>query len=80
MIIATRRFVGKFLTPSTKNRLITKWNDGDPIEAFIAYEQLKFPIQKPDQEIYNEYHEITKARAEKLYAQKEEKLNPKEES
>lgn len=70
MNIEYRKFDKKIVTPSNKSRLLTKWNDGDPISEFEAVEKVKYPLSKPDTEIINEWHEITKQRANKLYEEK----------
>lgn len=84
MKIIYRKFDKKIVEASSKGRLLTKWNDGDPIEQFEAVERVKYPLAKPDVEITNEWHEITKQRAAKLYEQKngpvvEEPTEPKSE-
>ena len=70
MNIEYRKFDKKIVTPSNKSRLLTKWNDGDPISEFEAVEKVKYSLSKPDIEIINEWHEITKQRANKLYEEK----------
>lgn len=70
MNIEYRKFDKKIVTPSNKSRLLTKWNDGDPISEFEALEKVKYPLSKPDIEIINELREITKQRANKLYEEK----------
>ena len=70
MNIEYRKFDKKVVTPSNKSRLLTKWNEDDPISEFEAVEKVKYPLSKPDTEILNEWHEITKQRANKLYEEK----------
>lgn len=70
MNIICRPYLYKVVTASAKNRLITTWNEEDPIEQFEAVEKVKLPLGVSDTEIVNKYHEITKARAAKLYEQK----------
>lgn len=70
MNILCRTYLYKVITPSTKARVITTWNEGDPIEDFTAFDRVKVPLSTSDAEIMNKYHEITKKRAEKLWAEK----------
>jgi hypothetical protein len=84
MRIICRRLDKKIVEPSSKGRLLTKWNDGDPIEQFEAVERVKLPLAVTDVEIKHTWHEITKQRAAKLYEQKngpvvEEPTEPKSE-
>lgn len=80
MNILCRPYLYKVVTPSVKSRLLTKWNEGDPIEQFEAVERIKYPLSKSDAEITNELHEITKQRAAKLYDEKAKLLNPEVEN
>lgn len=80
MRIICRKLDKKIVEPSSKGRLLTKWKDGDPIEEFEACEKVKYPLSKSDVEIINEWHEITKQRANKLYEQKAGPQEPADES
>lgn len=75
MKIICRKYLYKVIEPSNSSRLVTKWNEGDPIEEFSAHSSITVPLAMPDNEIVNTYHEITKIKANKLYAIK----NPIEE-
>ena len=70
MNIICRPYLYKVITPSNKSRMITTWNEGDPIESFDAFDKVKVALSVSDIEIENKYHEITKKRAEKLWAEK----------
>jgi len=68
----------KIVTPSIKNRLLTTWKDGDPVEQFEAVEMMRFPLSTRDVDIDNSVREITKQRVEKLLKEKEAKLHPEQ--
>lgn len=71
MNIVCRTYLYKVVTPSNKSRLITSWNEGDPIEDFKAFDKIKFPLGTTDTEITSKYHEITKAKANKILAERD---------
>lgn len=76
MKIICRQYLYKIVTPSQKGRVLTKWVEGQPLSDFEAFEMTKVPLSVTDVEIENTYHEITKKRAEKLFEEKAQLLNP----
>ena len=76
MKITCRRYLYKIVEPSQKGRVLTKWVEGQPLADFEAFEMTKVPLSVTDVEIENTYHEITKKRAEKLFEEKAQLLNP----
>lgn len=76
MKITCRRYLYKIVEPSQKGRVLTKWVEGQPLTDFEAFEMTKVPLGVTDVEIENIYHEITKKRAEKLFEEKAQLLNP----
>ena len=76
MKITCRRYLYKIVEPSQKGRVLTKWVEGQPLTDFEAFEMTKVPLSVTDVEIENTYHEITRKRAEKLFEEKAQLLNP----
>ena len=76
MKIICRQYLYKIVTPSQKGRVLTKWVEGQPLTDFEAFEMTKVPLSVTDVEIENTYHEITRKRAEKLFEEKAQLLNP----
>lgn len=76
MKITCRRYLYKIVEPSQKGRVLTKWVEGRPLTDFEAFEMTKVPLSVTDVEIENTYHEITRKRAEKLFEEKAQLLNP----
>ena len=76
MKITCRRYLYKVVEPSQKGRVLTKWVEGQPLADFEAFEMTKVPLGVSDAEIENTYHEITRKRAEKLFEEKAQLLNP----
>ena len=76
MKITCRRYLYKIVEPSQKGRVLTKWVEGQPLADFEAFEMTKVPLGVSDAEIENTYHEITRKRAEKLFEEKAQLLNP----
>ena len=76
MKIICRPYLYKVVTPSQKGRVLTKWVEGQPLADFEAFEMTKVPLSVTDVEIENTYHEITRKRAEKLFEEKAQLLNP----
>ena len=76
MKITCRRYLYKIVEPSQKGRVLTKWVEGQRLADFEAFEMTKVPLSVTDVEIENTYHEITKKRAEKLFEEKAQLLNP----
>lgn len=76
MKIICRPYLYKVITPSQKGRVLTKWVEGQPLADFEAFEMTKVPLSVTDVEIENTYHEITRKRAEKLFEEKAQLLNP----
>lgn len=76
MKITCRRYLYKVVEPSQKGRVLTKWVEGQPLADFEAFEMTKVPLSVTDVEIENTYHEITRKRAEKLFEEKAQLLNP----
>ena len=76
MKITCRRYLYKIVEPSQKGRVLTKWVEGQPLADFEAFEMTKVPLSVSNVEIENTYHEITRKRAEKLFEEKEQLLNP----
>lgn len=76
MKIICRQYLYKIVTPSQKGRVLTKWVEGQPLADFEAFEMTKVPLSVTDVEIENTYHEITRKRAEKLFEEKAQLLNP----
>lgn len=76
MKITCRRYLYKIVEPSQKGRVLTKWVEGQPLTDFEAFEMTKVPLSVSDVEIENTYHEITRKRAEKLFEEKAQLLNP----
>ena len=76
MKIICRQYLYKIVTPSQKGRVLTKWVEGQPLSDFEAFEMTKVPLSVTDVEIENTYHEITRKRAEKLFEEKAQLLNP----
>lgn len=76
MKIICRQYLYKIVTPSQKGRVLTKWVEGQPLNDFEAFEMTKVPLSVTDVEIENTYHEITRKRAEKLFEEKAQLLNP----
>ena len=76
MKITCRRYLYKVVEPSQKGRVLTKWVEGQPLTDFEAFEMTKVPLGVSDAEIENTYHEITRKRAEKLFEEKAQLLNP----
>ena len=76
MKITCRRYLYKIVEPSQKGRVLTKWVEGQPLADFEAFEMTKVPLSVTDVEIENTYHEITRKRAEKLFEEKAQLLNP----
>lgn len=76
MKITCRRYLYKIVEPSQKGRVLTKWVEGQPLTDFEAFEMTKVPLAVSDVEIENTYHEITRKRAEKLFEEKAQLLNP----
>ena len=70
MKITCRRYLYKIVEPSQKGRVLTTWQEEDPIEKFEFIERIKLPLGVTDTEINNMYREITKKRAEKLMAER----------
>lgn len=79
MKIICRQYLYKIVTPSQKGRVLTKWVEGQPLADFEAFEMTKVPLSVTDVEIENTYHEITRKRAEKLFEEKAQLLNPETE-
>ena len=76
MKIICRPYLYKVITPSQKGRVLTKWVEGQPLADFEAFEMTKVPLSVSNVEIENTYHEITRKRAEKLFEEKAQLLNP----
>ena len=76
MKITCRRYLYKIVEPSQKGRVLTKWVEGQPLTDFEAFEMTKVPLSVSNVEIENTYHEITRKRAEKLFEEKAQLLNP----
>ena len=76
MKITCRRYLYKIVEPSQKGRVLTKWVEGQPLTDFEAFEMTKVPLSVTDVDIENTYHEITRKRAEKLFEEKAQLLNP----
>ena len=76
MKITCRRYLYKIVEPSQKGRVLTKWVEGQPLADFEAFEMTKVPLSVSNVEIENTYHEITRKRAEKLFEEKAQLLNP----
>ena len=76
MKITCRRYLYKVVEPSQKGRVLTKWVEGQPLADFEAFEMTKVPLSVTDVDIENTYHEITRKRAEKLFEEKAQLLNP----
>ena len=76
MKITCRRYLYKIVEPSQKGRVLTKWVEGQPLTDFEAFEMTKVPLSVTDVEIENTYHAITRKRAEKLFEEKAQLLNP----
>lgn len=76
MKITCRRYLYKVVEPSQKGRVLTKWVEGQPLADFEAFEMTKVPLGVSNVEIENTYHEITRKRAEKLFEEKAQLLNP----
>ena len=76
MKITCRRYLYKVVEPSQKGRVLTKWVEGQPLADFEAFEMTKVPLSVSNVEIENTYHEITRKRAEKLFEEKAQLLNP----
>lgn len=76
MKITCRRYLYKVVEPIQKGRVLTKWVEGQPLADFEAFEMTKVPLSVSNVEIENTYHEITKKRAEKLFEEKAQLLNP----
>ena len=76
MKITCRQYLYKVVEPSQKGRVLTKWVEGQPLADFEAFEMTKVPLSVTDVEIENTYHEITRKRAEKLFEEKAQLLNP----
>ena len=76
MKITCRRYLYKVVEPSQKGRVLTKWVEGQPLTDFEAFEMTKVPLSVSNVEIENTYHEITRKRAEKLFEEKAQLLNP----
>lgn len=76
MKITYRQYLYKIVTPSQKGRVLTKWVEGQPLADFEAFEMTKVPLSVADVEIENTYHEITRKRAEKLFEEKAQLINP----
>ena len=76
MKIICRQYLYKIVTPSQKGRVLTKWVEGQPLADFEAFEMTKVPLSVSNVEIENTYHEITRKRAEKLFEEKAQLLNP----
>lgn len=76
MKIICRQYLYKIVTPSQKGRVLTKWVEGQPLADFEAFEMTKVPLSVTNVEIENTYHEITRKRAEKLFEEKAQLLNP----
>ena len=76
MKITCRRYLYKVVEPSQKGRVLTKWGEGQPLTDFEAFEMTKVPLSVSNVEIENTYHEITRKRAEKLFEEKAQLLNP----
>ena len=76
MKIICRPYLYKVVTPSQKGRVLTKWVEGQPLTDFEAFEMTKVPLGVSNVEIENTYHEITRKRAEKLFEEKAQLLNP----
>ena len=76
MKITCRRYLYKVVEPSQKGRVLTKWVEGQPLADFEAFEMTKVPLSVSNVEIENTYYEITKKRAEKLFEEKAQLLNP----
>ena len=76
MKIICRPYLYKVITPSQKGRVLTKWVEGQPLADFEAFEMTKVPLSVSNVEIENTYHEITKKRAEKLFEEKAQLINP----
>ena len=79
MKITCRRYLYKIVEPSQKGRVLTKWVEGQPLADFEAFEMTKVPLGVSNVEIENTYHEITRKRAEKLFEEKAQLLNPETE-
>lgn len=73
MKITTRPYLYKVVEPSNKTRVLTTWQDEEPIDKFEYFEKIKVPSGVTDTEINNTYREITKKRAEKLWMEKQGK-------
>ena len=76
MKITCRRYLYKIVEPSQKGRVLTKWVEGQPLADFEAFEMTKVPLSVSNVEIENTYHEITRKRAEKLFEEKAQLINP----
>ena len=76
MKITCRRYLYKIVEPSQKGRVLTKWVEGQPLTDFEAFEMTKVPLSVSNVEIENTYHEITRKRAEKLFEEKAQLINP----
>ena len=76
MKITCRRYLYKIVEPSQKGRVLTKWVEGQPLADFEAFEMTKVPLSVSNVEIENTYREITRKRAEKLFEEKAQLLNP----
>ena len=76
MKITCRQYLYKVVEPSQKGRVLTKWVEGQPLADFEAFEMTKVPLSVSNVEIENTYHEITRKRAEKLFEEKAQLLNP----